>query len=272
MLTVDQFLSAVQKNVDRIYEYMLGCDGSNGKCDCIGLIIGAVRLAGLKWTGTHGSNYAARSMTNNLHAVSKADQLKRGMIVYKARKPGDANYSLPSKYKTSGDLNDYYHVGVVTSESPFKIKHCTSVAGGIKVDNALGKWAYAGELTLVNYDGGDEPMPEPIYQAKVVAESGGSVRMRSLPSVNSKVVKNVKVGTIVEVLEESNDTWDKIRVDGVTGYMMRKFLQKIDDHDDGDDGDDEMVEVSREMMEDLHECLSAALDILETMMSQADVG
>ena len=31
-------------------------DGSNGVCDCIGLIIGALRRMGLKWTGIHGSN------------------------------------------------------------------------------------------------------------------------------------------------------------------------------------------------------------------------
>ena len=35
-------------------------DGSDGYCDCIGLVIGAVRRMGLKWTGIHGSNWAAR--------------------------------------------------------------------------------------------------------------------------------------------------------------------------------------------------------------------
>ena len=41
-------------------------DGSNGYCDCIGLIIGAIRRCGLKWTGIHGSNWAARKEAVNL--------------------------------------------------------------------------------------------------------------------------------------------------------------------------------------------------------------
>jgi len=44
-ITAAQFLSAIQQNVQRVKEYSLGCDGSGGKCDCIGLIIGALRLA-----------------------------------------------------------------------------------------------------------------------------------------------------------------------------------------------------------------------------------
>lgn len=42
MIPVKQFLACVQENAARIHAYELGQDGSNGKCDCIGLIIGAL--------------------------------------------------------------------------------------------------------------------------------------------------------------------------------------------------------------------------------------
>ena len=60
-MTNEQFLEGIQKNIARVREYKLGMDGSGGQCDCIGLIIGAVRLMGGEWKGTHGSNYAARN-------------------------------------------------------------------------------------------------------------------------------------------------------------------------------------------------------------------
>lgn len=34
------------------------------------------------------------------------------------------------------------------------------------------------------------------------------------------------MGTIVEVTEEYNDEWSKVKVEGATGYMMRKFLRE----------------------------------------------
>lgn len=65
MISFNTFLDCVQKNINRVNEYRLGMDGRNGQCDCIGLIIGAVRLAGEEWKWTHGSNYSARHRTRN---------------------------------------------------------------------------------------------------------------------------------------------------------------------------------------------------------------
>ncbi len=47
MIPVKQFLACVQENAERIHAYELGYDGSDGKSDCIGLIIGALALAAL---------------------------------------------------------------------------------------------------------------------------------------------------------------------------------------------------------------------------------
>ena len=222
-MTQSNFLNAVNQNVERIKKYELGHDGSDGKCDCIGQIIGAVRLSGLKWPWTHGSNYAARHRTNNLHYVSKASEQVLGDLVFKARNPGEEKYDLPSNYKDHPDKRDYYHVGVVTSVNPLTITHCTSVEGGIKRDNTLGAWHYTGTLNLI--EEGDEPVVVD-YKAVVTADNGKPVNLRSNPSTNASVQESVRVGTEVDVLDEYDDTWAKIKTDRNVGYMMRKFLRK----------------------------------------------
>ena len=222
-MTQDNFLTSINNNVSRVKAYKQGCDGSDGLCDCIGQIIGAVRLSGVKWPWTHGSNYAARYRVNNQHYVSKANEQILGDLVFKARNPGEAKYDLPSTYKNHPDQKDYYHVGVVTSVSPLVITHCTGVEGGIKRDNVLGAWHYTGSLNQI--EGGDEPM-NVNYKAIVVADSGSTVNQRSNPTINASILKAVPVGTVVGVTEECNDEWAKINVQGTVGYMMRKFLQK----------------------------------------------
>ena len=230
MISVSEFLRCVDANAARVQRYKLGCDGSGGACDCIGLIIGAVRMAGEKWPWTHGSNYAARNLVDDLRPIQTAADLFPGEIVFKSREPGEKGYDLPDRYKTSGDLKDYYHVGVVTSLSPLCITHCTSVPGGIQRDSALGEWKWGGELKLVNYQEKEE-MPV-LYQATVWADNQSPVRLRQQPSTNSRVLASIPRGEVADVLEETNETWARIQVSGLIGYMMRKFLLPAGAKDD----------------------------------------
>lgn len=216
MNTAD-FVALVERNAARVTVYKDGGDGSGGKCDCIGLIIGAVRLGGLKWPGTHGSNYAARYQTTGL----AADQpLRLGDLVYKAREPGASGYKLPDTYKNHADRRDYYHVGVVTCASPLRIKHCTSVPGGIKVDTARGKWKYSGRLRLL-----DQEAPVANKQMTVYAANGKPVNVRQGPGENYGIITTVKVGTTVVVWTQA-DGWAYIQWSGRQGYIMDKFLQE----------------------------------------------
>lgn len=255
MISLSAFLDAIQRNVNRITHYQSGGDGSGGGCDCIGLIIGAIRLAGGTWKGTHGSNYAAR---NEMRTLGRISEPFLGEIVYKAREPGESGYDLPAKYKDSGDLLDYYHVGVVTSVSPLTITHCTSVAGGIKRDSTLGQWRYGGELKLVDYGESDEPM-ETLYQATVTAVSGRTVNLRANPSEKARVLKSVPVGSTVDVLEDADPVWARIAYNGITGYMMRKFLSVQED-----------IDLCAEL-EQARDHLVNALEIIEKLLS-GDVG
>lgn len=250
LISLQAFLDGVKQNAARIKAYAPGGDGSGGLCDCIGLIIGAVRLAGGKWTGTHGSNWAAR---NEMRTLSRITEPFLGEVVYKVKEPGEKGYDLPEQYQNSGDLKDYYHVGVVTSVDPLRITHCTDVPGGIKVDTSLGQWAYGGELKMVDDNGGDQQM-EILYKAIVTAASGRTVRLRANPSEKARVLKAVPIGSEVDVLEETNAAWAKISWSGLQGYMMRQFLRRQEDQD------------LRAGLERLREQLSSALETVDQLL------
>lgn len=97
MVAVDDFLRGVQEIKSEAPTYREGGDGSDGTCDCIGLVIGAIRRAGGGWTGTHGSNYAARFAVDGLFRQVDAADLEPGWLVFKALGPMDAGYDLPDQ-------------------------------------------------------------------------------------------------------------------------------------------------------------------------------
>lgn len=222
-MTNEQFLEGIQRNVDRIREYKLGMDGRGGQCDCIGLIIGAIRMMGEKWTGTHGSNYAARYEMRNLGEIITAAMLSVGDIVYKAKTPGQSGYALPATYDGHPDRRDYYHVGVVTSVNPLEITHCTSVSGGIKVDKSLGQWQYNGQLKKVQ--DGVKMSDERSY--KVI---GGGLRMRSGPDTTYPVVLMIPDGSTVKAAEiAGNSDWVYCKYGGRSGYCMAQYLEPLEE-------------------------------------------
>ena len=236
MVGLDAFLRGLQEIKAEAPTYRLGGDGSDGTCDCIGLIIGAIRRAGGKWPGTHGSNYAARFAVGGMMRNVSAADLELGWIVFKAAGPLDAGYDLPDKYRVggaayTGDVMDYYHVGVVTSIEPLNITHCTKGGGvdGVTVDTRQGDWRYAGPCALVTYDagtdspeGGDTSME--IRRATVISQDGNPVKLRSTPSTDKPYLAKVPVGTQVEVMQDAQG-WAQVRLpSGQVGYMMTKFL------------------------------------------------
>lgn len=257
MIPIEKFLQCVQENAARIHAYELGHDGSDGKSDCIGLIIGALRLAGFKWPGTHGSNWAARNAMATLDHIADVREMFPGEIVYKAKEPGESGYSLPDQYKNSGDLRDYYHVGVVTGVNPLVITHCTSVAGGIKRDTAIGNWCFGGKLKYVDYCEQEEPDMETPYQAIVTADNGKTVNLRAKPDIKSTIIARVTVGATVTVLDELGE-WDSVSYYGKTGYMMDKFLWPMHEDEGEDQTEGDTVTVPRET-------LDTWADVLEEM-------
>lgn len=122
------FLMMIDEIDEEKPRYRLGGWAKDGTCDCIGLIIGALRRGGGAWGGIHGSNWAARNAMNTLEKLTSATQLKPGMLVYRI---AATNAKLPDRYRRggtgyNGDEHDYCHVGVVRSVDPLVIVHCTS--------------------------------------------------------------------------------------------------------------------------------------------------
>lgn len=238
---IQQFLKEIQILKSKHLTYRQPGDGSDGTCDCIGLIIGAIRRMGLKWNGIHGSNWAARKELIQLCVIGSVSQLEIGDIVFKGYEPGASKYNLPGRYKPkgayyTGDLRDYYHVGVVTSVHPLNITHMTSPT--VKVDPSLGKWGYFGKLRLlVNAsDGSVKPAPSPApvptpaptpktgATAIVAAKSGKYVKMRKEPSTSCRLYEEVPVGAKV-TLDQPGEKWAKISYGSRKGwYMMAEFL------------------------------------------------
>lgn len=222
MITLDAFLAAVKQNARRIKSYRLGCDGSGGQCDCVGLIIGALRLAGVKYKSTHGSNYFARYYTIGLHRVTRAAELEPGMLVYKAHELGEDGYDermIDARYKKSGDLRDYYHVGVVQSIKPLIIAHCSK--GGMHYNDTIGKWRYAGYCKGVDYMAESK---DPITAGTAVVDvpNDGTLNVRADPSLSGRILTRIHEGDQVEVTEVRGE-WARVRIDA--GWVQTKFLR-----------------------------------------------
>lgn len=293
MITVENFMSAIKQNESRVTHYQSGGDGSgDGGCDCIGLIIGAMRLAGPGWKGTHGSNYAARNTLQEGSCpfkIKSENDLEYGMVVFKTRRPGDSGYNLPDSYKNSGDLTDYYHVGVVAGVNPLQIDHCTksSTVDGMTTDTKLGNWSHYGHMKSVDFgmmsykDGKlcspelpwipwEEPEQKVQYQAKVVAESGSTVNMRKSPDRSSEVLYRVPLGTIVDVYFGDAE-WHEIKYKNQHGYMMTKFLSPIIDFVPDSNGDGFVgVDVSNSDKAQEKNEYKDALENAESALKQAE--
>ena len=68
---------------------------------------------------------------------------------------------------------------------------------------------------------------EPLYHARVFADNGYPVNLRSDPTLKATILTKVPVGRVVDVLEETDAEWAKVKYVNYTGYMMRKFLLPI---------------------------------------------
>lgn len=227
-------------------------DGSNGVCDCIGLIVGAIRRMGLKWTGIHGSNYAARYAIVGLKKITSLSEIQLGDVMLKAYEKGHSKWKLPDRYWKgkpyyNGDLKDYYHAGTITSLdpitiSPITLTHMTSprmktLTVRSMNDLISSNWLYHGKAKPIVDAASDketvsikipENTPSTGSKAVVVAESGGTVNMRAGAGMNYKITMRVPLGTTVEIITPG-EKWAQISHGGKKGYMMAQFLDVIGD-------------------------------------------
>lgn len=251
----EQFLAKVEEIAAEEPYYRTGGSGTDGTCDCIGIIIGAIRRAGGQWRGLHGCNYAARSEMKNLERITGTGDLIVGEVVYRAYEPGQGGYNLPERYEPggsdyTGDVRDYFHIGVVESVYPLRIRHMTKPKP--KMDTSIDRWDYHGKLKKIGYNGEGKIMQN-------VTISGGNpdlpVNFREGPSRDAKIIGEIPQGSTA-VLLDGGDTWNRIQWNGKNGYVMSAFV-----HPESDGGDGEMITVSRAELEQAYNILGDLLGL-----------
>lgn len=237
MPTAKEFAYEIEDIALTVTGYQTGKSGQNGLCDCIGLIMGAMARLGRGSYPMHSTNYFARYQTNNLRVLKSGETLQTGQILYKANSDQDDlndRYKAGGRYYT-GDLLNYYHVGVITSLNPLEITHCTQSGSisGIKRDSTTKGWTHVGEVKGVDYaadipvgDKEEATMSKTAYIT--VPEGTRTANMRQRPNKSAPLVKRVSAGTVVDVLDQA-DGWAKISdPDGDRGYMMVEFLKFLE--------------------------------------------
>ena len=221
--------------------YELGHDGSDGRCDCIGMCRGGLIREGV--TGIKnmsGTNMAARKAIQNLQMIQASAQLLVGDVVLKTRDKDDKSMPLPDKYRKGGSEysekwgeTNFTHIGTVTRINPLEITHMTSPSA--KIDKSIKNWKYFGELPWVRYGDVPEPEPEPdllsdFDMAVVVAENGSTVKMRAKPTQDCRMYWDVPIGAEVIVdewdakVDRKGNTWSLITWESRVGFMMKQYL------------------------------------------------
>lgn len=219
-IPANNLIALFQRMYREHWPYIWG-KAEEGCVDCSGAFVYAYRQHGL--TISHGSNAIARRYVVKLLPVSEA---KPGMAAFKLRKKGAASWALPESYWEghggyNGDLNDYYHIGLVDEGGQFVLNAQGTIAGFTRTK--LNTWHRVGYLKAVDYD---EKEMTPMQNMEVWSENGGTVRVREKP--NGKEITALKPGTIVQAGEDQNG-WREIVFGDEGGYMMSKFLREVAD-------------------------------------------
>lgn len=267
-ISTEEFLRRVEEIKNEKPTYRKNGSATDGTCDCIGLIIGAIRRAGGSWPGKHGSNYAARNEMETLKPITGTSDLQIGDIVYKAHEPGEKGYdadTINKSYKNHLDQRDYYHVGVVTSVYPLEITHCTTPT--VKTDTKLGAWNWYGQMKRITAGGEEQIMKE----AKVVAPAGTStVNLRQTRSTSSKLIDRMNSGDEITIITDFGD-WCLVRWKGKTGYVVSNYIEYTEAPEDTDTDepiDDSLEDNEREMIADAVAEIKKQVSMIETMLAK----
>lgn len=215
MIPVHKLIALFQRMYREHWAYKWG-SASQGCVDCVGAFVWAYRQFGQSIY--HGSNRIARSYVKELLPISQAQP---GMAVFKLRKPGQQYYDLPAEYRQggaryNGDLNDYYHIGLVDTDPAFVLNAQSAKTGFVR-SRITQNWACCGELKAVEYGGEETEM-----QYTVI---GGTLNLRERPDKNAPILARIPNGTVVTVTEYG-DTWCRVEYEGKTGWCMSRYLRK----------------------------------------------
>lgn len=132
--------------------------------------------------GSVSDHTSSNGYPKNVHPL-RSSQLKKGMAVFKWNKNDTPKYP--------DGQGDYQHIGIVTSEKPFRIVHCTSENNyqGVVVQTTIGKFCAYGYIKGLDYQSsGDQPGGggDMLYNLGRVTAS--SLNIRQSPTTKSAVI------------------------------------------------------------------------------------
>ena len=101
-----------------------------------------------------------------------------------------------------------------------------------------------------------------MYQAKV---TGGRLNIRSGPGTKYSILKQAAEGSVVDVLDDLDPDWWRIRQDGVTGYCMSRYLVPINSEPPAETPDEplkETVEIPLDLAMQMYRTLGEQLGMI----------
>lgn len=220
----------------------------------------------------HGSNTIWRKHTGHKGKLKEVTPVP-GWAVFKWREDGE-----PEQYERDG-LDDFYHmgcfVGPTASHPEGAVIEAKGTKWGVVETSIRDGWSHAAEMAGVDYSATEAPMA---ITGHVTAQSGKTVNLRKQPSADAIVLLRVPLRTEAEILDIT-DGWARVRVDGQTGYMLERFLDRADtsvEPDDSDGGGDDtsaplsqavehiaaLIEQQQAALRDIDRQLGAAVELL----------
>ena len=191
-----------------------------GKVDCSGAFTYWYKQAGSYMY--HGSNTMWRKYAPTKGRIGEA-KLIPGMAVYKHRNDGKE----PAKFKSDG-LGNFYHVGLYIGNG--KVVEAKGKKHGV-VYSDIDEWSHWSTLKYTEYDMDEDGVITPAVVFPVigiVSTDTGRLNVRLEPNTSSKVIARLEKGERV-VLEDKNDDWYTITVDGQRGYISSKYITITED-------------------------------------------
>ena len=176
--------------------------------DCSGLFTWAFsELGGYMY---HGSN----TMFNKYTTAN-------GTLVNGKRSDGKGLIPGTAVFVYNKEKKNYSHVGLFIGDGGKVIEAKGTQAGVVRTKITDKRWTHWGELKGVDYNGGDEPVPEGYAEV-----TGKNVALRKAPTTQASVITRVATGQLVKLEEEPPSQWDYVSYNGKTGYMMKEFLKE----------------------------------------------
>lgn len=238
-IKVSDIISDFRRMLSERWPYVGGGSSKDG-VDCSGAFAWAYRQHGCSIY--HGSNRMAREEVVALIPIGQATVVP-GMAAFKSRKPSDPKYDLPSSYRGggynyNGDLDDYYHVGLV-DEDTARVLNAQEPSTGF-VASPIGKgWTHVGYLKQVDYGVSDpasseqtsasktDKQPDSTYSstAVTVAASGSTVNLRKSASKSAALVDRIPLGQTVTMRGPEVGGWVPVRWGKKEGWVMAEFLR-----------------------------------------------